>query len=149
MYPCILTSFQKSLHKYEMSSSSNSSHTSSSSEEDDSILQSSGASSSDDRSASSSGKKGVDPIDFSILPFSPAGGTPVCTDHFTLSLGYTPWCWESDSPDIIIQTMTDYSLACHNTLACHKAVKKQDLAKCRIYIWYVLLSCLECMGKEV
>ena len=59
MYPCILTSFQKSLHKYEISSSSNSSHNSSS-EEDDSILQSSGDSSSDD-SASSSEKKGLTP----------------------------------------------------------------------------------------
>ena len=100
-----------------MSSSSNSSHNSSSSEEDDSILQSSGDSSSDD-SASSSGEKVLDPINFSILPLSPAGDTPACTDNFPLPHGDTPWCWEPDSPDFIIQTMTDY------TLACRKAVKK-------------------------
>ena len=85
---------------------------------------------------------GVDPINFSILPLSHAGDTPAHTENSPPPHGDTPWCWEPDSPDFIIQTMTDY------TLACRKAVKKQDLAKCRLYIWYVLLSCLDCMGKE-
>ena len=72
-----------------------------------------------DDSASSSGKNWVDPSLVSImLPLSPAGDTPAYTDQFPLPLGDTPWCWEPDSPDFIMQTMTD-----DYTLACCKAVK--------------------------
>ena len=48
------------------------------------ILQSSGDSSSDD--SASSGKEGVDPINFSILPLSPGGDTPDALTIFLFPL---------------------------------------------------------------